>query len=159
MRYTCTNTVRTYLTRLTACLTKGTSLRKTLNLPKVQQGGETDWARLAKLLDEIKQVRSEVWGTSYSVFEEELVTLAKSELQVPYCCQMLETALLQVKCIHYLHGYYVKAIATSRPFQGKVLRDWVRKMEADDIGRIHQSIQIELTLGETTPSLLAYYWL
>lgn len=123
-----------------------------LNLPKVRKGGETDWVRLAKLLDEIKQVRSEVWGTTYSVFEEELVTLAKSE-PASYVA-MLETALPVVIATTLPQAHMLKAIATSRPFQGKVLRDWALKMEADDIGRIHQSIQIGMTLGETTPSIV-----
>ena len=123
MRYTCINTVRTYLTRLTACLTKSEQAleeKLLLNLPKVQKGGDTDWARLAKLLDEIKQVRSEVWGSSYSIFEEELVTLAKSE-PTSYVA-MLETALPVVIATTLPQAHMLKAIATSRPFQGKVLR-------------------------------------
>lgn len=44
----------------------------------------------------------------------------------------------------------LKKIVTSRPFQGKLLREWARDIEADERRRIMNEIRIGLTQGRTS---------
>lgn len=124
-----------------------------VKLPKINalQTPE-EWKRLYALLEEIKTVRSEVWGASYSIFEADMVSLA---VQEPHSyALMLETALPVVLTTTLPNVNMLKAIATSRPFQGRVLKQWADKMTSDDIAHIHKSIQTGMTLGQTTPQII-----
>lgn len=48
----------------------------------------------------------------------------------------------------------LRAIVTSRPFQGAVLKDWASKMEKAQLDRIWRGIQIGITEGESTPEIV-----
>lgn len=43
----------------------------------------------------------------------------------------------------------LKTVATSRPFQGRTLREWARQIQTDDVRRIDSAIKIGITQGET----------
>lgn len=44
----------------------------------------------------------------------------------------------------------LKAIALSRPFQGRLLRDWARTIMSDDLARIRGQIQAGMVAGDTS---------
>jgi SPP1 gp7 family putative phage head morphogenesis protein len=42
----------------------------------------------------------------------------------------------------------LRSIAIARPFQGQILADWAASMEAEDLRKIHNAIQLGMTAGE-----------
>lgn len=48
----------------------------------------------------------------------------------------------------------LRAIATSRPFQGRFLRDWYRTVEEGDRRRLSQVLQLGMAQGETTDDIV-----
>jgi SPP1 gp7 family putative phage head morphogenesis protein len=47
----------------------------------------------------------------------------------------------------------MKAIALSRPFEGRVLKDWAANMQSDDLRRIHSTVQAGMIAGEDAASI------
>lgn len=48
----------------------------------------------------------------------------------------------------------LKAIVTAQPFQGRLLKDWVKGIEQSDVRRIHDAIRIGITEGQTTDQIV-----
>lgn len=48
----------------------------------------------------------------------------------------------------------LKAIVMSRPFEGRLLKDWAKSMEADDVRRIGDAVQKGMVAGETNDSIV-----
>lgn len=110
------------------------------------------WVDLRKLLNDIKDMRASVWGDTYSIFESELFDLAKQE---PVSLTgMVQNSSPVVIGPAVPEVALLKSIVTSRPFQGAVLKDWASRMQANDLQRIQSSIQIGMTIGETTPEIV-----
>lgn len=48
----------------------------------------------------------------------------------------------------------LRAISTSRPFQGQLLKDWYKKLETNDQTRLRAAIQLGMSQGESVDSLV-----
>jgi hypothetical protein len=79
------------------------------------------------------------------------------ELSVQEAAQ--EMALLEATVpieIHFaaVAADQLRAIVSSRPFQGRLLNDWFKTLKATDQARLTQAIQLGMTNGETTDEIV-----
>lgn len=111
----------------------------------------TDVRRLQALLDAIDKLRQEVWADATSWLEDQMVDLAYQE---PIAlANMISTVAPVVVSTTLPAPALLKAIALSRPFEGRLLRDWASTLEAEDLRRIHAAIQLGMVAGETTDAI------
>lgn len=121
--------------RIMARLEAGTELR-----------APEDWRRLNTLMEQIKTVRSKGWVDATKSMEESIIAVTLHEgssLATTLAATMpviIDPVLPPASTL--------KSIVTSRPFEGRVMREWASKMEADDLVRIRTAIQTGMLSGE-----------
>lgn len=99
------------------------------------------------LQNEISNLREAVWGKSNDLLNQQMIELVKAE---PLFIKEATVSAAPVVLNPILPGAVIlKSIVTSRPFEGRLLSEWADKMEADDIARIHNQIQLGLASNET----------
>ena len=107
--------------------------------------------RLTTLSKIIKSIRNKAWDKVNKELEEELTDLAK--LEGDYINQffiisspvVLDTILPSTKTL--------KAIVSSRPFEGKVLSQWVKRLQEEDLRRIDSAIRVGMVSGESSAAI------
>lgn len=104
-------------------------------------------ARLNKTLEIIDAVRGEAWGAATKAWMDESIALAYQE---PIMLQgILKTAIPVIIETTMPAARLLKAIVTTKPFEGDVLKTWAERMKQDDLRRIHAAVQIGMTAGES----------
>ena len=107
-----------------------------------------DLKRLATLLESIERLRKTSWAQATEEILNEMTTLALQEPSFfagiigTVSPVIIETALPAPRLL--------RAIVTSRPFEGRLLKDWAASMEADDLRRIRSAIQLGMVAGESS---------
>jgi SPP1 gp7 family putative phage head morphogenesis protein len=110
-----------------------------------------EFRRLEALVDAISTIRSEAWGEANEFLQQEMVKLALQE--TVSINDLVKVALpVQIETVMPTAGR-LRAIATARPFQGRIMKDWAASMEAEDLRRIHSSIQTGMVAGEDMQSI------
>lgn len=101
---------------------------------------------LGKLLAALRETRKGAWSNVRSTWFEEMRSLAQSE---PLFLREVITSILPVEVTMKLPPPEVlREIVNSRPFEGKALKEWARKLEADDIAGMERQVKIGLSQGE-----------
>jgi SPP1 gp7 family putative phage head morphogenesis protein len=102
--------------------------------------------RLQSLMEQIRKIREPAWSDATADLKDQMTKLSLAEavsisstvvLTMPV---EIETAMPSARLL--------RSIALARPFQGQILADWAASMEADDLRRIHNAIQLGMTAGE-----------
>jgi SPP1 gp7 family putative phage head morphogenesis protein len=107
--------------------------------------------KLDALVAAIKRIRATAVRSSMSVLREELIEIAKHE---PTFVADALSAISPTNAVLAIPTADALAdIVRSRPFQGKVLRDWAKNIEAADIERISDQIKIGLVQGESSQAI------
>ena len=110
-----------------------------------------DVRRLNELLVSLRAIRSEAWDQIDEILNQEIRNLAKEEPKITD--GILKTvAPVELDTVLPTVGT-LTAIVTSKPFEGKVLRDWARNIRRADISRIEDQIRIGLTQGESSQQI------
>lgn len=110
-----------------------------------------DLARKQKLLREVEAIRNTAWEESRGILLAEVQALAIAE---PRFMDALLRTVLPVQIETTLPpAQQLRAIVTSRPFEGRILRDWADNIATTDVARIQSQIQIGLTQGEDLPTI------
>jgi SPP1 gp7 family putative phage head morphogenesis protein len=105
-----------------------------------------EWKRLNALMDSIERTRSQSWDDAQEQFKEDVVALAKQE---PIFLANIVQVTLPVQIdVVMPSANLLRSIALSQPFQGKILSEWASGMEATELTRIHNAIQLGMTAGE-----------
>lgn len=103
--------------------------------------------RMQSLLAAIDKIRAGAWEEATSWWDEQMTNLGYAE---PVIIQGLIAAAAPVIVETVLPApRLLKAIVTSKPFEGRLLKDWAATMQADDIRRIHAAVQMGMVAGET----------
>lgn len=102
--------------------------------------------RLQRMELIVRQVRGEAWAEVGRRLEEEARSVARDE--VARAVQDIEDALPVVVALEVPTQRQLDAIVRSRPFEGRVLRDWARHQEQVDIDRITAQVRIGAVQGE-----------
>lgn len=112
----------------------------------------SDVARLRRLSEDIDQIRSTAWSSVRAVWRDELIALALAEPR--FMAALLETIVPVQLSVSLPDASRLRAIVTSRPFEGRVLSEWAKDVAAADVRRINDQIQIGLVQNETLPQIV-----
>ena len=105
-----------------------------------------DVRRLNTLLETIRRTRLRAWNQVDEVWLTELRDLARQEPE--FVSGMLKTVSPVVVDTIIPPVSTLNAIVTTRPFEGRILRDWARDIRRADLQRIEDQIRIGLVQGE-----------
>lgn len=114
-------------------------------LARVLSSGET--ARLEELLREVRAMRDAVHTTLTGELRGELKDLAL--LEADWEQAILNSAVPIELNIANVPVGRLNAVVTSRPFQGKFLREWFRGLNASDKANLQQALRLGIANGET----------
>lgn len=102
--------------------------------------------RMEALLARIDAIRQSGWDEANALLLNDLDELLLAE---PVWFQGMLTAASPTVIDTVLPPKrMLRAIATSRPFEGKLLKDWARTLPAEDLRRIRSAIQTGMVAGE-----------
>lgn len=114
--------------------------------------GPYEVRRMKALQDQISNIRASAWEKSSEQLQTEMVNLSLAE---SVTLGATVTLLLPVAInVVQPSARLLRSIALSRPFHGRVLMDWAKDMQADDLRRIHNAIQVGMTEGQTTEGIV-----
>lgn len=122
--------------------------RRIRDQPRANAGLTTprEWQRLQSLLAALDAIRLNGWKEAQKFLLDEMEQLAYHE---PIVLQGLYTTPLPVYVNTVLPSTeFLKAVALSRPFEGRLLKDWADTMANEDIRRIHSAVQAGMVAGE-----------
>ena len=107
--------------------------------------------RLQTLLRQIEGTRAKAWKEINAAWVKQAIEISKAEpaftaeifaMAVPVT---LETKLPTAK--------FLGTIARTRPFEGKVLRQWAVSMAVDDLRRISDAVKIGMVQGQSSQAI------
>lgn len=109
-------------------------------------GSPANVARLEKLLADVEQVRGTAWAAATPVLVESMREIVAEE---PRLVSAIVRTVVPVRLEPTLPApAQLRALVTERPFEGRLLRDWARKIRRDDVERIHGQVRIGIVRGE-----------
>lgn len=108
-------------------------------------------ARLERLLRSIRATRLTSWKQVDAVWVKELMDLSKAEPK--FVDGALKTVSPVVLETTLPSNALLRSIVTTRPFQGKTLRQWARSVSAADLRRIDDQIKTGMVLGESSDDI------
>lgn len=109
--------------------------------------------RMQALLKSLETMRRAAWGEATDMLVKEMVDLSYQE---PMLVQGLLAASAPVVIETVLPAArLLRSIVLAKPFEGRLLKDWAKSMEAEDIRRMHSAIQLGMVAGETTDKIVA----
>jgi len=113
--------------------------------------GPADVQRMRSLLAALESIRTSAWDKAWDVMYNEMVNLAYQEpvtlgAMVGTVAPVVVTTVLPAQRM-------LRAIVVDQPFEGRVLKDWARGMQADDLRRIHREVQMGMVAGESSADI------
>lgn len=109
--------------------------------------------RYQRLLSEIRAIRSEAWREANGLLRKELFSLSSSEAAL--ILTALPAAVGVDLNLILPPASTLQSIVTSRPFQGRLLRNWASGLVTTDLRRIQDAIQLGLVEGESIDQIVA----
>ena len=107
--------------------------------------------RLERLLARIRATRAKAWDEVTGAWVEELRELARAE---PVTSAEIIRSVSPVQATLALPpAGDLAALVTSRPFEGKVLRDWAKDVARADLDRIQAQVRIGMVQGEDSRAI------
>lgn len=105
-----------------------------------------EWERMRALQAAIEQLRLNAWGEVAAFFSDEMKALTYQE---PIVLNNIVGTVLPVTVSTVVpSASLLKALVTDKPFEGRVMKEWVRTLSTDDIRRMHNAIQLGMVAGE-----------
>lgn len=102
--------------------------------------------RMQSLLAALDAIRLDSWKDARKFLLDEMTQLSYQE---PITMSNVVTTALPVTITTVLPSAdFLKAIVTSKPFEGRLLKDWAASMANEDLRRIHAAIQAGMVAGE-----------
>ncbi|WP_432755535.1 hypothetical protein [Pseudomonas sp. WMBT8] len=112
--------------------------------------------RLELLLDEVRAVNAQAYDQVFKALEAELQELASYETswqQTLFQKTLPEPVLIRFPLVG-ISGEQVYAAAMSRPFQGRLLRDWGKQVGAERMVKVRNAIRSGYLEGRTTDQII-----
>lgn len=107
--------------------------------------------RLQAVLEGIRGIRGRAWNEAGDFLLEQMQDLGYQE---PIFMQgILGTVAPVVVTTTLPSARTLRAIATSRPFEGRILKEWAATMEAEDVRRMHSAVQLGMVAGESNAAI------
>ncbi|MBX3490894.1 phage minor head protein [Parvibaculum sp.] len=124
---------------------------KMLARPAALEGSFTS-KRLAALLDTIREINHEAHVVAGATMRSELRSIARYE--AGFQKSLLESAIPIKWDIVSPSREMLDAVVTSRPFQGRLLREWVSELDGNKARRLRDAIRQGVVQGETIPQIV-----
>lgn len=110
-----------------------------------------DVRKLQDLLSAIAQIRTGAWKGATEDLIKQMKELAVAE---PVFAHGIFAASSPVVLDMVLPpSRQLTAIATAKPFEGRILKEWAESMRVEDIRRIHSAIQLGMVAGESSDEI------
>ncbi|ALQ51901.1 phage minor head protein [Nitrosomonas ureae] len=106
----------------------------------------SDWERLTRLQEVIKEIRSDAWSSAGTLLSEEALSFVEQESKF-YTLLITSVSPVIIDTV-VPSPETLKSIVTARPFEGKLLKDWVKDYEEKDIARINKMINQGIVQGK-----------
>ncbi|MFA7175017.1 MAG: minor capsid protein [Kiritimatiellia bacterium] len=110
-----------------------------------------EWRRLQALTETLSAIRGEAWAEANKYWLEEGVQLAYQE-PITFGRILATTSPVVIETV-MPSARLLKHIAMSRPFEGRVMKDWARTMASEDIRRMSNAIQMGMVAGEDSATI------
>lgn len=110
--------------------------------------------RLEQLLGSVRMLNAQVYAEFLAVLGQELRGVTESELAFQ---QMTITQPLPVQVVQRFNAVSIEqvhAAALSRPFQGRLLAEFARSLEADKMTRIRDRVRMGFVEGKTVSQMV-----
>lgn len=107
--------------------------------------------RAERLSENLRVIRVKAWEEVNSTLIEEMTRLASDE--VVFADRAIKTVSPVTLDTDLPAPALLRNVATRRPFQGRTLREWARKIQADDLARLDSAIKIGVVQGETNDQI------
>lgn len=114
--------------------------------------GRDTTRRLQKIADEIRATIEEYYRAAGVELRQGLMRVA--ERTVASEAALFEATLPFAYSSTRPSRDLLRSIVTSRPFEGRLLKDWVGKIGADEVARVSAEIDLGLASGETVPDIV-----
>jgi SPP1 gp7 family putative phage head morphogenesis protein len=109
-------------------------------------------ARIDSQLKAVKEINEEAYATINKALESELKALAKYEVTYQ---ENLFTKVIPAKiAFNTVNVDQVYAAALSRPFQGKLLKEWMSNIEVDRAVKIRDAVRMGVIEGQPTAQIV-----
>lgn len=112
--------------------------------------GRDTTKRLAKLQAEIREARDEVYKLMYGTAQAELFDFA--DYEADFQSRLIE-GVVSVELARP-SASQMRAVVTSQPFQGRLLREWFSGLSETQAQRINDTVKIGITEGQTTDQIV-----
>lgn len=107
----------------------------------------SEWKRLTDLQNVIMEIRGEAWKVAGSYIDDQAQALAEQESKFyTFLISGVSPVILDTVTPH---PETLRSVITQRPFEGKLLADWVKNLEDSDITRLNKAVQFGLIQGRT----------
>jgi len=107
--------------------------------------------RLTKLLEDIRDKRADTYSVLEAQLSEEMNYF--SQYEADFQIRLSNNAGVQA-AFAMPSNAQLKAIVTSQPFRGRLLKDWARGLAQEEVKRVHDAIRIGMTEGQTTDQII-----
>lgn len=107
--------------------------------------------RAQRLMATIRRIRNEAWDKADQVLVSSMRDFIAKEGQ--FLKSTLEAVVPVELTTELPAAATLKSLVSSKPFEGRVLREWARSMRRADIRRIEDAIQIGLVQGESAGAI------
>lgn len=108
--------------------------------------------RLRQVLADVRSMLSEAQGETFNITRDELRGLASYEAEFQE--RMISDDVPIELSITQPSRQQLQAIVTSRPFQGKLLREWVEDLTDAQRRNIRDALRVGMTEGETVDQMV-----
>jgi SPP1 gp7 family putative phage head morphogenesis protein len=103
---------------------------------------------LAKI---IAKIRADAWSKVNEALFAEMRAIADNEAQ--FLQQAITSISPVVVDVAMPDNALLKALVTNNPFEGRLLKQWVKDLEREDVRRINDAIRIGLVQGESNQDI------
>lgn len=110
--------------------------------------------RLEALIVQLQIIRHNIYGKVGEELRSELEELALYERNWQIALLDDTVAAVSLRTLTPPMAQ-IRSAAVSRPFQGRLLKEWVKDMDADDARRLRDAIRIGFVEGETTAQIVS----
>lgn len=110
-----------------------------------------DLRRIQRVIEVLRETRAEAWSEIDRLWVSELRGLVLAEPSI--AAGIVRTVAPVRLDLKVPPPEQLRAIITTHPFEGRVMKDWASQIRAADVGRMEQQIRIGMVQGEDLPSI------
>lgn len=118
---------------------------------RADAGTFTEW-RLNKILEDVRDILKDAQSESYGILRDDLLSFVSYEVE--HAEEGLRSALEVEFNITRPAPAQLRAAVLSRPFQGRILREWVSELTDAQRRNVRNAIRIGFTEGESIDAIV-----